>query len=304
MILNWNQVDLTLDCLASIYQQDYANFRIVLVDNGSTDGSTEKIRAQFPAVKVIENGRNLGYSKGNNIGIVHALEQKADYILLLNNDTIVDQQMVRLLVQAAEQDPAVGITGPTMLYYDQPDIIWCGGNRINWANGEPIRLNEGKSFSTIQALDKQEVDFITSCAVCIKRAVFEKIGLIDEKFFIYFDEIDWFARAKAAGWKTVYIPSAKLWHKVSAAMGESSPGTDYYMVRNRFLFIFKNMQGLVRLRTLLYFGLFNIKVIVAYTLKSHQGKRIRNRNAKFLGMRDAVLGRWGEMGSDVRAALR
>lgn len=299
VVVNWNQRQLTLDCLKSLFEQHYVNFSVVVVDNGSQDDSVSAIREAFPQVVVCENGRNLGIAAANNIGIRYALDKEADYVFLLNNDTTVDPDMLAQLVSVAESEATIGMTGPSMLYFDQPDTIWCGGNRIDWRTGGTERLLAGASFAAVAHRDCERVDFITSCAVCIKSVVFRSSGLMDERFFIYYDETDWFARAAAAGWETVYVPQARMWHKVSATMGTSSPTTDYYMVRNSFLFLAKNLRGGRRLVALSRAGLHNLRTILAFTLRRRYEVRRSNRNAKLLGLRDACLGRWGVIPPEV-----
>jgi hypothetical protein len=191
-----------------------------------------------------------------------------------------------------------------MLFFDQPDIIWCAGNQIDWRDGETTRIGVGQPLSSVANDPCREVDFMTSCAICIKKAVFDDIGLFDERFFIYYDETDWFARAARAGWKSIYVPDAIMWHKVSATMVESSPRTDYYMVRNKFLFLGKNLQGLERVGALLRAGLINTRTILAYTVKNQNGKRLFNRNAKLLAMSDAIAGNWGESKRDFKSLRR
>jgi GT2 family glycosyltransferase len=302
VVVNWNQRQLTLDCLASLYEQCYPNFDVVLVDNGSEDDSVSEVRATFPEVIIKENGKNLGIAAANNVGIHYALENEADYVFLLNNDTVVDPAMLDTLVAVAESDPMIGATGPTMLYFDLPETIWCAGNCIDWSTGSTYRLRAGETLNSVMNLEQTEVDFITSCAVCIKTSVLQDVGLMDETYFIYYDETDWFARARARGWRIIYVPEAKMWHKVSAAMGTASPATDYYMTRNVVRFTNKNLRGLRKIFTLIRVVWRNLLVIAAYTLKSHRGKRIPNRNARLLALRDACLGRWGKMGADVERA--
>jgi GT2 family glycosyltransferase len=304
VVVNWNQYQLTLDCLASLRQQDYPNFSVILVDNGSHDGSTSIIREVYPEITILENECNLGIAGANNVGIRQALQTDADYIFLLNNDTTVASDMLTYLVEVAESDPGIGMTGPTMLYFDQPSVIWCAGNRVNWYTGDTCRLYENVQIDTLKWTNYQEVDFITSCAVCIKRSAFEEVGLMDERYFIYYDETDWFFRAKQVGWRAVHVPWAKMWHKVSATMGESSPTTDYYMVRNNFLYLSKNLNGIKRISALVIAALRNTKVIVAYSLRNRTAARLRNRNAKLLAMRDAMLGRWGPVSTDVQAMFQ
>lgn len=303
VMVNWNQRQLTLESLDSLSKLNCQNFSIVLVDNGSEDDSVDAVRDAFPKVTVLKNETNLGIAAANNVGIKYALKADSDYIFLINNDTTVNPEMLTHLIKVAESDPSIGIVGPTMLYFDQPDIIWCAGNHIDWDSGRSVLLREGSPVSSIENVSCQDVDFITSCAACIKRDVFENVGVMDERYFIYYDETDWFSRASTAGWRTVYVPWAKMWHKVSATMGESSPRTDYYMVRNRFLFLSKNLTGLKRVISLTRAGLQNMRAIAAYTVKSYGGDRLHNRNGKFFGMRDAILGHWGEMSPDVQSRI-
>ena len=245
VILTWNQRDLTLDCLASLAELDYPadRLQIIVVDNGSIDNTAQAIREHYPSVTVLENGENLGFAEGNNVGMRHALEGDAEYIMLLNNDTVVHPSMLNELLAVTKSDPNVGIVGPKMLYFDRPDVIWCAGNQIDWRAGGTIRLQAEQSDNGLGE-QLREADFITACAICLRRQVIEQIGLLDPRFFIYYEEADWCMRAQAAGWRVLYVPRARLWHKVSAAMGTTSPATDYYMNRNVLLFLTKNQRGL------------------------------------------------------------
>jgi len=243
----------------------------------------------------------IGIAVANNVGIRYALGTKADYVFLLNNDTAVDPEMLGHLVEVAESEPCIGMTGPTMLYFDQPEIIWCAGNSIDWRNGSTARLRVDEHRGSLDGDTTCAVDFITSCAVCIKSRVFESVGLMDERYFIYYDETDWFARASAQGWQAMYVPQAMMWHKVSAAMGTASPATDYYMNRNVLLFLCKNLGAAARMQAVIKATGRNLLAVAAYTAKSHGGRRIPNRNARLLALRDAALGRWGKMGADVAA---
>jgi GT2 family glycosyltransferase len=302
IVLTWNQRDLTLDCLASLAAMDYAvdRLHIIVVDNGSKDSTATAVRESFPQVTVLENSNNLGFAEGNNVGIRRALEANPDYIMLLNNDTTVEPDMLQQLLRVIEPDSTVGIVGPKMLYFDRFDTIWCAGSMINWNTGETVRLQaEQPDQSAADAV--RPVDFITACAILLRREVIDRIGLLDPRFFIYYEETDWCARASEAGWRILYVPRARLYHKVSAAMGTTSPATDYYMVRNSFLFLSKHRTGLKRLTTLVKTGYRHSLAIAAFTVKSHNGRRLRNRDAKLLGMRDALLGRWGKMHADVAA---
>ncbi len=296
IVLTWNQRDLTLDCLASLAEMDYPKDRlqVIVVDNGSRDGTPAAIRERFPAVAVLENGDNLGFAEGNNVGIRHALQGPGEYIMLLNNDTVVDRFMLRELLAVMQARPDAGIVGPKMLYFEPPDLIWCAGNRINWRTGDTIRLRAEQPDKEADG-EPQQVDFITACGILLRRQVIEQVGLLDPRFFIYYEETDWCMRGQAWGWRILYVPRARLWHKVSAAMGVTSPATDYYMNRNVLLFLARNRRGLARLCSLVLAAGRNLLAVAAYTVKPHGGCRIPNRNARLLALRDAVLGRWGNM---------
>lgn len=299
VIVNWNQCQLTLDCLDSLYAQDYAEWGVVVVDNCSQDGTPDAVRNRFPMAIVVEAGANLGIAAGNNLGIRRALEEKPAYVFLLNNDTVVAPDMLAHLVAAAESSPDIGMTGPTMLYFSQPNTIWCTGGKVDKWTGGTTRLGANDPLSSVAAVQPQDMEFTASCAVCIKSAVFAEIGVMDERYFMYYDETDWFARAARRGWRTVYVPKAQMWHRVAASTGWESPVVDYYMTRNALLFLWKNHRGFGRLPVVVLAAMRSAIAIVAYTVRPHQGARVPSRNARLLGLRDAVLGRWGPMGPDV-----
>ncbi|NLG71004.1 MAG: glycosyltransferase family 2 protein [Chloroflexi bacterium] len=303
VILNWNQPEYTLDCLASLLDSEYPALKVLVVDNGSTDGSPQLIRSRFPQVEVIENRENLGYSEGNNVGIRCALQQEADYIFLLNNDTVVDKKMLARLVEVAESDPQIGVVGPTMFYFDPADRVWGGENRIHWKKAAAERGSMGRSVSR-EELERQPphpADYIDSCAVLIKREVLEKIGLMDSDYFINFDDLDLNLRARRAGYRVVYVPSALMWHKVSAAMGLASPATTYYMTRNTLLFFWRHAPGIWKFTALIQVLARSLRTISAWSIKSEYKNDIyrRKRAANLYALRDFFLGRFGKMGPDV-----
>lgn len=295
ILLNWNQADLTLACLDSLQVISYPNARTVLVDNGSKDDSLVRIRVQYPAVEVIENGENLGFSAANNRGIEYALAQGAEYVLLLNNDTVVAPDFLEPLILTEEGSPDIGVVTPKIYYFDSPDRIWAAGAHIDWKTGKTYCLQVNQTDSKELSQSNQNVNFVTACAMCVKREVLEKVGLLDPRFFIYYDETDWCARITRAGFQCVYVPQSKIWHKVSAAMGASSPRSTYYMTRNEILFLKKNSQGFKKI--LLFSRVFfdHTRTVVAYTIRTEKRGLWRNRNATLLGVRDALSGRFGKV---------
>jgi len=183
IILNWNGADLTYECLVSLKKLNYKNIVIILVDNGSTPGSLDNIERDFSDVRLIKNQTNLGFTGGNNIGIQAALELDADYLLLLNNDTEVAPDFLDILVAFMESDPLIGVVGPMIYYYDDPDRIWSAGGAVNTNNGYSVSIGEGDidrgQYST------QQVDYVSGCALLIRRSVVEQVGLLDERMFAY-----------------------------------------------------------------------------------------------------------------------
>lgn len=250
IVLNWNGRDDTVECLESLGALEYPNFEVIVVDNGSSDDSVAVIRARFPSIVLLETCANLGYAGGNNVGVRHAISSEADYLLILNNDTLVDKGLLTELVRAAKAYPEAGIYGPKIYYQSTPDLIWFSGARWNSDNldFEHIGLREK---DTGHAQDICESDYITGCALFASAKVFRDIGYLDERFFLTFEETDWCYRARSKGYRCLLIPRAVLWHKVSSAFGgEASPLIEYFMYRNRLLWGSRHLdaQGRAALR--------------------------------------------------------
>ncbi len=234
IILNWNRRDDTIECVESVRKISYPNFEVIVVDNGSDDDSASVISRRFPDVRIIETGKNLGYAGGNNVGITAALANGAECILLLNNDTIVDSRILQAFVEASASTPNGGLFSGKVYYYSQPNRIWYAGarwfeKRSNFAHVGYQCLDTGDQFNTLE-----ETDFAQGCALFVKVEVVKKIGLLEEQFFLNFEEIDWSYRARAAGLKCFFVPQAKVWHKISVSFGGAeSPVHSYFLVRNR-----------------------------------------------------------------------
>ena len=306
VVLNWNQPEMTAECLRSLAAQDYPAFHVLLVDNGSEDDSVALLREQFPWVTFLELPQNVGYSAGNNAGIRHAIETEADYVFLLNNDTEVDPHMLTRLMEVARSDPEIGVVGPTMYCADPPGLIWGGDNEIEWRRARTIRHRFGEidDGQQLQHGVPRQVDYIDTCAVLLKREVFEDIGLMDSRYFINFDDLDLNVRARRAGYHIVYVPSARMWHKVSATMGLASPATTYYMARNALLFFWSHAPGIWKVLAPLQVVWRNLLNVAAWTirLRCRDESYRRRRSAKLLATRDFFLRRFGRMGRDVARA--
>jgi len=293
IVLNWNGLADTLACLASLARLDYPAHEVVVVDNGSTDDSVAAVRATYPRVTLIETGENLGYVGGNNVGLEYARAMGADYALLLNNDTEVAPDFLRLLVEAAEANPATGIVGPTIYYFDRPNVVWSAGGDIDWRRGRTrmIGLDEvdqGQFGHTLRP-----VDFVTGCAMLIKMSLVEQVGLLDARFFAYYEETEWCVRAARAGFKILHVPQAKIWHKILPEDREASPQVQYYMTRNRLLLLKLSETGAVPwLNTLLFdYG----RTLVSWTLRPKWRDKFLQRHAMLQAIRDYGRGRFGKV---------
>ncbi|MCP4536078.1 MAG: glycosyltransferase family 2 protein [Chloroflexi bacterium] len=294
IILNWNGLADTLACLESLAHLDNADAcEILVVDNGSTDGSPPVIRERFPSVTLIEVEENLGFTGGNNVGMQWALERGSDYALLLNNDTEVAPDFLRLLVEAAEADSQVGIVGPTIYYYEEPQTVWSAGGKIDWRRGATWMVGLDERDTGQFGESPREMDFCTGCALLIKRDVLQRVGLLDDRFFTYYEETEWCVRARRAGFKIVHVPTAKMWHKIPLDARESSPLVHYYMTRNRLLFLSAARAGL---RPWFYtlVGEY-LRTLLSWTLLPKWRLKRPLRRVMVRAIADAGRGQWGQV---------
>lgn len=299
VVINWNQPKLTIECLASLKRQEYDNFKVILVDNGSTDDSVTQIRQAHPWVEVLSLAKNVGYSGGNNVGIEAALRERPDYILLLNNDTDVAPDMLTKLVSVAESAPNIGIVGPTMFYADPADTLWGGANYIQWRTGtlNRSRMGESLNMNELAFFSPVETDYIDTCAAMFKRRVLEEVGFMNTDYFINFDDLDLNIRTVKLGYKAVYVPAAVMWHKVSVTMGAGSPATTYYMTRNALMFFWRQSPGLLRYPSVTRILGRTIRTIGAWSFRSKYRTELyrKRRNANIIAVRDFMLGKSGQM---------
>jgi GT2 family glycosyltransferase len=260
---------------------DYEVADILVVDNASRDDTPAAVRARFPEALVIETGANLGFAAGNNVGLRYALEHNYDYALLLNNDTEVAPDFLDELVEAAEADPAIGAIGPMIYYHERPDMIWSAGGVIDWRHGNSAMRGVGERDRG-QYRTATDVDFVSGCALLCKRAALERAGLLDERFFMYYEETEWCVRAARAGFRIVHLPAARIWHKIPLDARADQPYVAYYMTRNRLLF----------LRTTSAAALAWVHAIVLQDLRTLVSLSLRRKwRAKRLH-RDAMIRAW------------
>ena len=245
VILNWNGRDDTLECLRSVRGLEYPKLDVVVVDNGSCDGSVSAVRAGFPEVTVLELPDNRGRAEGNNVGIRHALSHGAEHVLILNNDTVVDPNMLTRLLDAAALAPNAGLWGPKICYYSRPDTVWRTG--YNWDPTVFRFVAAGREEHEAQVSTVHEVDSLVGCAMLISRDVFQAVGMLDSSYFLYWEELDFCARARRQGFRCVVAPEAKVWHKViTSPEGEPSPVAIYFQARNYLLWTKRHLRAELR----------------------------------------------------------
>ncbi len=219
IILHLNNIQCLIDCIDSLNKITYNNYDIIVVNNGP--GNTVLSDALSPIsqhiTKVIDTGNNLGFAKGNNIGIKHALQDSADYVLLLNDDTEVAPDFLTILINTAEARPDAGILGPKIYRFYEPDRVWFAG--AQFSHDTCVATTEYELTDQSEDVIAVESDYISGCALLVKRDTIEKIGMLDERFFLYWEDVDWGLRCSKAGLKNLIVPGSHIWHKISVASG-------------------------------------------------------------------------------------
>lgn len=297
IILNWNGLEDALECLESLKKITYPNYEVIVVDNGSTCNDSQMLREKFgDYIHLIENDKNYGFAGGNNIGMKYAITNfRPHYILLLNNDTTVDPMFLTEMVKFAETDVSLGIAGAKTYFYDEPDRLQAVWGMVNLWIGEPVTIpriigarfhknvTDGGQYDSVKI-----ADWVSGCCFLIKRGVIESIGLLDEGYFCYWEETDYCRRARNAGYKTVYVPTAKVWHKLGSSVNKTSGLNRYYMIRNRFLFMRKYATAWQYRFFLVYFFGFYFWLASGYYLIVHHSVDLLSNFCR--GVRDGLHG--------------
>jgi GT2 family glycosyltransferase len=240
VILNWNGHDVLQDCLRSIFALGYPCFQVIVVDNGSTDVTTEMLERDYPNVLRIENKVNLGFAAGNNQGIRLALERGNEYVLVLNNDTILDPDCLTRLVERAQSDSRIAAISPKIYFAQPPDSLWFAGGTFNYWTGRNGHVGYKKS-DTGSWNAAEEVEFISGCALLTSRTAWQNIGGFDELLFTYSEDVDWSLRVRKAGFKLFYEPRAVVWHRESFSTVRNGWQAIqlYYCTRNPMVVMWK-----------------------------------------------------------------
>jgi len=288
VILNTNRRDDTLECLASLAQSTYANHKIIVLDIHSIDGSVQAIRATWPDVHILELQENRGYAGNNNVGILWALTQGADWVLVLNEDTVVAPDCLAELVQVGESDKNIGIVGPMVYHYSEPTVIQTAGGRfgpywdsIHIARDEPDRGNLIEPYS---------VDWISGCGILVRREVIEQVGMIDERYSYFWEETEWCLHAGRGGFQVVHVPRAKMWHKGVTRYHKPKPSVTYYATRNRLLTLSKHQAPPL---VWAHVSTAMRRTLTSWTFKPKWRPMRQHRDAMWQGVADFLRRRWG-----------
>jgi hypothetical protein len=273
IILNWNGIKETLECLSSLSKLKITHYSldVIIVDNGSTDDSVQELQKlkiknfttkSVILLKILQNAVNLGFAQGNNVGIAEALKQKSDYVLLLNNDTEVDKNLLEELLNSAKKHPDAAIFSPKIYFakgyefhkrYKKTElgkVIWAAGGSMDWNN--VFGVNVGVDEVDKGQYDKEKViDFATGACMFIRAEALKRLGAFDKRYFTYFEDAELSQRYLRSGYKILYVPRAILWHKVAQSSSIGSNLNDYFITRNRLLFGMKyaplwTKQALIR----------------------------------------------------------
>jgi GT2 family glycosyltransferase len=268
--VNFNQPLVTLDFLKSVKQNtEPENTELILVDNGSRENHEAAYLLEYPGLIYIRSEKNLGFAGGNNLGIERAT---GDYLLLLNNDTEITDNLIAELTGEMEQNPEIGMISPLIVFYDAPDVIqYAGFTEMNYltcrnAGIGSMEINKGQYDR-----DSRETAFCHGAAMMCRRADLAQVGLMHDDFFLYYEELDWCEKFKRAGKKIWFNGRTKIYHKESMSVGKESSIKTYFMTRNRMLFIRRN-TGLVNtiLFSIYYIGLACPKQILVYIKKGRK----------------------------------
>jgi len=270
IILNWNSFEDAFECINSLLKSSYKEFQILIVDNASTDDSLNQLMHNFRNIQYLKNSQNLGYTGGNNSGIKYFLEHDdIDYIWILNPDTLVKEDTLEKIVNIAKSTPK-SILSPKILYYDQPNLIWFSNSKLNSFTG----IAEHVEFNIVNNPNENgmtECEWLPGTATIYPKNVFQEIGLFDDNYFLFYDDVDFCVRAKNKGYQILLIQGAVIFHKVGRSIGRGNPVSEYYKTRNRLYFLKKtNFILWVYLYSVLFGIITLLKLVKSFITKSNR----------------------------------
>lgn len=260
VMVNWNLKADTIECVRSLLAAGLPAEQIVVVDNGSSDGSVSALREEFgPALNILEAGSNRGYAAGVNLGARRALALGAEWVLLMNNDTVVAPTFIQAFERAPAAAQAIDILAPLILYLGDPGRIWYCADRLISGTLMTRSLYRNRTLSA-GLPDVVPADFVNGCGMLVRSTVFETVGFLDESLFMYGEEVDFCWRARLAGFSLACVTAARMWHKVSASSNRDRPLARYLQVQNQSRFYRVYTAGW---RRLVMLGLSGLRLLLS-----------------------------------------
>lgn len=242
VIVNWNLKDSLRETLESFRKVNYPGLQIVVSDNASTDGSQEMVRQEFPEVHLLAHGTEQGYARAASLGMAHLVD-KTEYIFSTTNDVIVDIEIINSLVDYAEKHPETGVLGPKIFFHDRPNVLWHAGARIHPLHGHCYSFGwlrkDHARYSKVR-----ECDFVGGCGFLLRSAVLRQVGFYKEDLVFYSEDADLCYRVRESGYRVVFVPTAKMWHKVGATLAKNRPLQLRYSTRNSLYLLQRHRIGL------------------------------------------------------------
>lgn len=291
IIVHWNGIELTKACLRSLQKISYPNYRIFLVDNGSSDRDGIGLQREFPEIELILSEKNLGFTGGNNLGMVRALEQGFDFVLLLNNDTEVEADFLDKLVGSFAQRPKLGMVQALIFFNADRESVWSAGGSFVDALGISKTIGYGKRKTELNLAKNLQLDWATGCCMLIRAEALREVGLLRDVFFAYFEDVDISLRIREKGWKIGLVPDAIIYHAVASSSksksseGTLSPTVIYLTARNQLFQIKLHVHGFLRkLSAFSYHGAKFSAWFVYFCLRA----RIQKAKALLRGLNDGA----------------
>ncbi len=282
IVINWNRLELTLDALHALDRLHVPvgiQHLLLLVDNGSTDGSVEAVRRALPMIKVSALPENVGFARGANAGISLALDMGAAFTMLVNNDTEAEPGLLDRLLAAAEADPKIGIAVPTVTYFDRPAVVWPSAGRRR-------RLTLAAIDTTADPPSRSpyDVEWAVGCCMLVKREMWEAVGLFDTRYRMYYEDHDLCLRVRGAGWRIVHVPEARIRHRVAASTGPGSAEQAYLLARSSVLYFWTHSSGAHRA----FIACYRVFSLVRRLIEASFGGRSAFGRAHLAGVRDGL----------------
>lgn len=283
VILNWNGHEDTHACLASLHSATYSPLKIIVVDNNSTRPGIETVVACFPGVSLIKAEKNLGFAKGNNLGIKDALASGASYVVLLNNDTIVSPAFLEPIVRAMESDWRLGAASGTILKHEsrKTNEIWYGGGRLSKIRGKGILVDQGRLFNPTRHDGHETTEFVTGCYLVLKVSAIERAGGLDEDFFFGVEDLELSWRLPRHGFRLAYIPASVIWH-LGGRSRQYSPAEIYRGYISKFLLMKKNFSRPLYCIWLAFFSIYMVTFGIPLSLASLPKTALRRKTIRRL----------------------